>query len=148
MLTKSMEDYLERILRIEKTKGFSRVSDIAKELDITYPSVSEMLKKLSDMNFVKYEKYGNIILTKKGKKIASSVEERHNLWVSFLVSIGIEESKAKRDACKLEHDVSGKSMKILGNFLNYILKSEEGEKILKNFLKFNHKRKGGKDIGN
>ena len=49
------EDYLRSIYEIVERKGFARVRDIARELNVKPSSVVEMLKKLQEMNLVIYE---------------------------------------------------------------------------------------------
>ena len=133
MITRNIEDYLESILILEREFGYARVSDIAKRLGITYPSVSEMMKKLGEFGYINYRKYGKILLTDLGREIAKDVEKRHNLWVSFLTSLGINIEKAKKDACRLEHDISKSSVEKLSKFLDYVLNTEEGREFLQKF---------------
>ncbi len=140
MITRNIEDYLEAILILEEDVGYARVSDIAKRLGITYPSVSGMVKKLGELGYIHYKKYGKVMLTKEGKELAQDVMRRHNLWVSFLTSLGINREIAKKDACRLEHDISELSVEALSRFLDYILTSEEGKRLLNNF---SEKGKGG-----
>ena len=47
-LTYVMEDYLEAIFDLDQEKKFIRVKDIAKRMDVKMPTVSSMLKTLSD----------------------------------------------------------------------------------------------------
>ena len=140
MITRNIEDYLETILILEREIGYARVSDIAKRMGITYPSVSGMVKKLGEFGYIHYKRYGKVNLTKLGKELAKDVERRHNLWVSFLTSLGIDMEIAKKDACRLEHDISGITAEILNEFLNYILHSKEGRELLH---RFSENKKGG-----
>ncbi len=52
MYSQSVEDYLEAIYNIITNKGYTRTKDIAKELNVTPPSVSAMLKKLQDNGLI------------------------------------------------------------------------------------------------
>jgi len=70
MTTRSMEDYLETIWNLQDKKGYVKGKDIADKLEVTRPSVSEMIKKLSENEYIIYEKYGGIVFTAKGKKIS------------------------------------------------------------------------------
>lgn len=70
MTTRNIEDYLEAIWDLQKNKGYIKVKDIADKLEVTRPSVSEMIKKLSENEYIIYEKYGGIIFTGRGKKLA------------------------------------------------------------------------------
>ena len=83
-LSHSMEDYLEAIYNIISGKGYARTKDIAKELDVTSPSVSAMLKKLQNEEFIFYEKYSGVTLTPKGEKIAKAIKHRHDTLTKLL----------------------------------------------------------------
>ena len=45
MLSRKAEDYLEAVWVVTKRKGYARIKDIASELDVKPPSVTEMMKK-------------------------------------------------------------------------------------------------------
>ena len=62
-LTNSQEEYLKVIYILEKSTGKSRVTDIAKKLKITKPSVNRAIKSLRDLDLIEYEVYGEINLT-------------------------------------------------------------------------------------
>ncbi len=53
---------------------------------------------------------GRIILTKSGLEIAQCINERHELIQAVLMSLGVDEATADADACKLEHELSEKSL--------------------------------------
>ena len=50
MTTRNMEDYLEAIWNLQNKKGYVKAKDIAERLEVSRPSVSEMIKKLK-INF-------------------------------------------------------------------------------------------------
>ncbi|MHC2994579.1 MAG: transcriptional regulator MntR [Candidatus Atribacteria bacterium] len=120
MTTRNMEDYLEAIWNLHSKKGYIKAKDIADKLEVTRPSVSEMIKKLSENNYILYEKYGGIVLTAKGKKLALEIKRRHNLFAEFLRIIGVSEKNAQQDACKLEHDISPETIDCLLEFVEFI----------------------------
>ncbi|GAB4112140.1 MAG: metal-dependent transcriptional regulator [Candidatus Caldatribacteriota bacterium] len=120
MATRSVEDYLEAIWELQDKKGYIKAKDIAQKLEVSRPSVSEMVRKLSEDKFIQYEKYGGIIITPKGKRLAQEVKKRHNLLVNFLRIIGVDEDNAQKDACKLEHDVSPETIDCLIKFVEYV----------------------------
>jgi DtxR family Mn-dependent transcriptional regulator len=140
MTTRNMEDYLEAIWDLQKNKGYIKVKDIADKLEITRPSVSEMIKKLSENEYIIYEKYGGIIFTGKGKKLAQEIKKRHNLFVEFLKIIGVSEENAQQDACKLEHDVSPETITCLLEFVEFISLLPESSKWKENFQEYLKKR--------
>ena len=55
------------------------------------------------------ESTGFITLTEQGLSIASSVYERHQIIAKLLMSLGVSEETALKDACKIEHDLSEES---------------------------------------
>ena len=140
MTTRNMEDYLEAIWNLQDKKGYVKAKDIADKLEVTRPSVSEMIKKLSENEYIIYEKYGGIIFTVKGKKLAQEIKRRHNLLVDFLKIIGVDEQNAQTDACKLEHDVSPETITCLLEFVELFSILPESSKWKENFQEHLKKR--------
>src|SRR5690606_5362307 len=81
----SKEDYLKVIYELGGENDLVSNKDIATRLDISAPSVSEMIKKLLQDGFVEYTLYQGIRLTKYGTKEAKKIRNRHLLWEFFLV---------------------------------------------------------------
>ena len=133
MTTRNMEDYLEAIWNLQSRKGYIKVKDIADKLEVTRPSVSEMIKKLAENNYILYEKYGGIVFTDQGKKLAQEIKRRHTLLVEFLKIIGVDEQNAQTDACKLEHDVSPETITCLLGFVEFISLLPESSKWKEKF---------------
>lgn len=106
-LSQSMEDYLVTALYLSRLTGKVRISDIAKKLDISKPSASEAMEKLSQLGYVKRVKYKPISLTSKGKKVAQEIFCKHNVVKNFLIHhVGVKEDIAEKDAFKMEHIIS------------------------------------------
>jgi len=122
-LTKSNEDYLEAIYLIEKEKKSVGVKDISVFLDISLPSVSEAVKKLNKKNLVKNERYGKILITRKGEKTAIKVYDKHKTLLDFLTKIlKVENKTALQEACLIEHVISSDTNKKLKKFVKKGLK--------------------------
>ncbi len=117
-LSQNIEDYLEAIYTLKKEKKQVRPKEIASMLGVKLPSVTEMSRKLSDKGFVKYERYGAIELTLKGKNIAKNTYEKHRFLIKFFIRLGVDEKTAARDACLAEHALSGKTISKLKEFAN------------------------------
>ncbi len=114
------EDYLETILMIEREQNESgvRITDIAKKLGVTKPSVIRSIKNLASEGFVTQESYGDIYLTEKGRLKAGQVLGRHKVIRTFLEEIlGVDPEQADADACKIEHVVSSETMEKLSSFI-------------------------------
>lgn len=106
---KSSEDYLEAILLIQQKRGCVRSIDIVNLLGFSKPSVSVAMKKLRENNYIIMDGEGYITLTDSGMEIAQKVLEKHNFIAELLISLGVNESTAYEDSCKIEHDISEES---------------------------------------
>lgn len=67
-LTPALEDYLAVIQEILQKQPAARVSTIARKMGVSLPSVTNAMKRLAELEYVEYEKYGYITLTEKGKE--------------------------------------------------------------------------------
>lgn len=115
----SGENYLETILLLTNKNGSVRSIDIAAELDFSKPSVSRAIKILKEAGMVIVEKSGNLILTEAGRIRAEQIYERHNVIAEFLSSVlGVEESVAEKDACRIEHIISTETFEKIKEHLN------------------------------
>ncbi len=113
MKQKSIEDYL-RIIHLLGGHDKARISNIAKELGVTKPSVTKMMKKLAEESFIRREAYSEIILTKKGLAKARKIQRKFNIIKEFLRTIGYkDEKKICEEAHKLEHSFSDRTIMLL-----------------------------------
>ncbi|NLM89411.1 MAG: Fur family transcriptional regulator, partial [Syntrophomonadaceae bacterium] len=64
-----MEDYLEMVYRLSRDKGYTRISDLASALNVQPPSATNMVQKLSETPYLKYERYGLLKLTESGEEV-------------------------------------------------------------------------------
>ena len=111
----SAENYLETIYMLHKSKGMVRSIDIANELDYSKPSISVAMKNLRENGYIEVDKDGHITLLNKGLEIAERMYERHTVISKFLVNLGVEETVATEDACKIEHVISDESFEAIKN---------------------------------
>src|SRR5205814_715441 len=81
--SQSAEDYLERIHELIEEKGYARVVDIASSLQVKQASVTSMVQKLGELGYLNYEKYRGLILTDKGRAVASKIQKRHETLSRF-----------------------------------------------------------------
>lgn len=109
-MTKSLEDYLETIYILSEESGFTRVVDVAKKLGVKMPSVNNAVKELASIKLVRYEKYREITLTKEGVIVARKVFGHHMILKEFLLSIGVPDEEAEREACLMEHILSDETI--------------------------------------
>jgi len=140
-LTKGFEDYLEAIYVLIEAKGYARTKDIAYQLRVSSPSVTEMLHRLEKDGLVEYERYAPVRLTKKGEKIAKTVKTRHDTLTKFFKIINVEDATAEKDACAVEHELSPETLEKLTNFVEYVEDTPIKPKWLIDYKKYSKKAK-------
>lgn len=104
-LTPSEEDYIEMIYRLYLESKHIQAREISEHLNIKPPSVTKMLKKLSDKNLIIYKKYGDVELSNLGKNVGKSLLHRHNVVYEFLEVIGIDNDIHEQTE-KIEHTLN------------------------------------------
>jgi Mn-dependent DtxR family transcriptional regulator len=107
------EDYLQTIARLDKAFGEARISDIAKVLNVSKPSASQMVERLEKEGSASHERYGALKLTPKGHRAAAHVIERHEALAEFFTTLGISKKIQDHDIHGLEHYLSPITLKKL-----------------------------------
>ncbi len=103
----SREDYLETILVLSKRNKVVRSIDIAVEMGYSKPSVSRAVGILKDAGYIVVDSKGFITFTEKGKEKAEKIYDRHINIAKYLTEVlGVTESVALEDACRMEHVLS------------------------------------------
>lgn len=102
----SGEMYLETILVLKRRTGEVRSIDIAREMNLSKPSVSRAVGILKKDKYIEIDKDGYITLTESGQNVAENIYERHCVLTACLIKLGVDEKTAAEDACKIEHDIS------------------------------------------
>ena len=114
----SAEDYLEMILVLKRKKGSIHSIDIAREMNFSKPSVSIAMKKLREENLITINEHHEIDLTDAGRKIAETIYERHVFISETLMRLGIDETTAVKEACRIEHVISQETFEKLKAAVN------------------------------
>ena len=109
----SAENYLETILILSQRQAAVRSIDIVNELGFSKPSVSVAMKNLRNNGFITMDSSGFITLTEGGRKIADMIYERHRILSRWLIHLGVEETIAVEDACRIEHVISPESFQAI-----------------------------------
>ena len=116
-LTKALEMYIKVAYELQDELGSATVSDMAERLSVKAPSVTAALQKLDSMGMVKYRKYQNVKLTRKGIAVARKLDERNRTILDFLLMIGVDEQIAINDACEIEHVVNPETIEKMAQYL-------------------------------
>ncbi len=130
-LTQTEENYLKAIFTLsEKGNGSVNTNAIAKSLETSASSVTDMYKKLLEKDLIIYQKYKPIRLSKIGKKIATNLIRKHRLWECFLVEkLNFNWSEVHDIAEQLEHIKSELLIEKLADFLGNPLFDPHGDPI-------------------
>lgn len=106
--------------------GYARVSDVARQLNITRGSVSISLRPLKKAGLVDQDENRHLRLSEKGQGLVSAVKTKRHLLQRLLAEIlCVAPEQAEIDACKLEHLLSNETARQLLSFLRF-LDAKEG----------------------
>lgn len=133
--TPTVEDYLETVYKLTRSKGYAKVVDISERLNVRPPTVTSMIQKLDKKGFIKYEKYREISLTEAGKKVAKQVSDTHSKIMKFLTMIGVDEKTAYADTEGIEHHVHPSTIRKIDSLVLFAEKNPKWVKRLKRFTK-------------
>ncbi len=109
ILHESGENYLEAILQLRQAGNAVRSIDIATHFGFSKPSVSRAMGILKNEHYITIDDSGYIHLTETGSAVANKILERHQLLAQYLVALGVDETIALQDACRIEHVISEQS---------------------------------------
>jgi len=106
-LSRSVEDYLKAIYHLSSQGGFASTSDIAAMLLVAPPSVSGMIRRLSDSGLIEHVPYRGVQLTNQGRRAALRMIRRHRVLELYLTErLQYDWDGVHDEAERLEHAVS------------------------------------------
>ena len=117
-IQESGEMYLETILILSKEKSMVRSIDVSEYMNYSKPSVSRAVSLLKDGGYLTVESDGALVLTDEGRRVAENILERHETLSRVLVGLGVSESIAVEDACRIEHVISAESFEAIKKYLS------------------------------
>lgn len=116
-----MEDYLEVIWRLQRTRQVIRVKDIAAAMSVRMPSVTAALRTLANEGLVTHGRYAHVELTDAGRELAQQVSRRHVTLAGFLRDIlQVDPGRADSEACELEHALTPETLHRLTGLLEFV----------------------------
>ena len=116
-ITHSAAHHLLAIHELVGSRGYARVTDVAKELDITTGSASTNLKSLKAKGFVVEDENRFVKLSDEGSRLAEAILERRSVLQEFFTSVlDVDPKIAEIDACKTEHLLSAETTKKMAAF--------------------------------
>lgn len=107
MITREREDYLKTIYKLQQDDAPVRTTAIAKALGVEPASVTGVIKRLAELNYVEHQPYKGVMLTRTGELIALEVIRHHRLIELYLIrALGYSWDEVHSEAERLEHAVS------------------------------------------
>lgn len=117
-ITHSAAHHLIAVKELRETRGYARVTDVARFLNITTGSASTNLKNLKSKGFIIEDENRFLELSEEGAQLALAVLTRKEIFYRFLVDVlNVGEEQAEIDACKTEHLISAETASKLEKFL-------------------------------
>ena len=130
MLSQAVEDYLKTIYKLQQDGESVSTSDIARSMDVSSASVTNMVKRLAQLNLVEYESYRGVTLTSTGEKVALEIIRHHRLLELYLREVmGYSWDKVHEEAEHLEHHISEEFEEKLDELLGYPTHDPHGDPI-------------------
>lgn len=125
------ENYLKTIFHLSTPQTVAvNTNAIADALKTKAASVTDMLKKLAEKDFINYIKYQGVTLTPTGNQTALNIIRKHRLWEVFLVDkLNFKWDEVHDLAEDLEHINSTKLINSLEEFLGFPKFDPHGDPI-------------------
>lgn len=124
-ITHSGAHYLMSVQKLIDEQGYARVSDVARNLDITPGSASIMLKSLKEKGYIEEDHNRFLRLSPLGHRLALSVQSHRRIVITFFKDVlHIDPAQAEIDACKIEHLISTETGEHLLSFLQFLLSDD------------------------
>lgn len=107
-----------------------RPVQVARALSVSRPSVTAMVKRLSEAGYVSYARYGRLNLTAQGRAVADRVKDRHRKLKRFLSLLGLDEATQENDIEGWEHCLSAATLNCLNDLTDFL---EARPKLVESF---------------
>lgn len=104
MATEIKENYLKAMYFLDQKDRNISLTALANEMNVSKPTVNDMVKKLEGKGWLRYKKYKPLQLTEEGRKTAALIIRKHRLTEMFLVEfMGFGWEEVHEIAEEIEH---------------------------------------------
>jgi DtxR family Mn-dependent transcriptional regulator len=125
-LTHSMAHYLLTIHKLKETKGYARVTDIAKDMGLTKGSVSTALNNLKKRELVEEDESKFLSLSQEGHdQVHAILSSRTLLYYFFKDILNVDDKTAHNDSCLMEHLLSSETREKFFKFMKMVTENTE-----------------------
>lgn len=120
MATSTKENYLKALYSLHINGQSINVTELSKKLNVSKPTVNNMIKSLQEKGWVIYKKYKPVEFTIKGQKAAALIIRKHRLTEVFLSKImGFGWEEVHEIAEEMEHITSSIFFDRMDEMLQY-----------------------------
>jgi DtxR family transcriptional regulator, Mn-dependent transcriptional regulator len=142
-LSESIQHYLREIYKLHAEEGEVTVTALARRVNVSDPSASAMVKKLTALSLAQHEPYRGVELTPAGERVAVEVIRHHRLLELYLAeTLGLDVDDVHDEADRLEHALSEELEQRIDKALGYPTHDPHGDPIPNADLKWpNDKRR-------
>ena len=120
MPSQTKENYLKSIYALADSNGNVSLSDLSREIGVSNPTANNMVKKLQEQGWVRYEKYRPLQLTEQGELVASLIIRKHRIAEMYLVEkMGFGWEEVHDIAEEMEHIDSDLLFERMDRMLDY-----------------------------
>lgn len=151
MPSQTKENYLKSIYFLSQKSKDVSITELSKDMNVSKPTANNMVKKMKEKGWVKYEKYKPVKLTNKGEKLGALIVRKHRLTEMFLSQImGFGWEEVHDIAEEIEHISSTSFFDRMDEILGFPSNDPHGSPIPdKNgkILKINHLKLSNINIG-
>ena len=153
MQTQTNENYLKAIYFLSQENIDVSITELSKKMEVSKPTVNNMVKKMQDKGWLYYEKYKPIKLTVKGKRLGALIVRRHRLTEMFLSQImGFGWEEVHDIAEEIEHISSTLFFDRMDEILGFPtldphgspIPDKKGKVVAVNYLNLAHIKEGQK----
>ncbi|WP_067782666.1 metal-dependent transcriptional regulator [Actinomyces vulturis] len=125
------QDYIKAVWACEEWswKGAS-ITELARHMNVAMSTASENVSRLAEAGLVHHEPYRPVVLTDKGRAIATQMVRRHRLIETYLVQhLGYDWDEVHDEAEILEHAVSDRLIAAIDEILDHPTRDPHGDPI-------------------
>jgi DtxR family transcriptional regulator, Mn-dependent transcriptional regulator len=129
-LTRSEQDYLKALYVLAPAGGAVATSRLAEQLELSAPSVTNMLGKLAAARLVAHTPRAGARLTAPGRRVALEMLRRHRILETFLVRVlRLDWAEVHADAEVLEHHISDRVLDAIDRLVGHPHEDPHGHPI-------------------
>lgn len=130
MRSRSVDDYLKALFKLEAGDQAVSTTALAKHMKVTAASATGMIQRLARDKLVDYRRYYGVRLSPEGRRIALRVIRNHRIIEMYLAEeLGLSWDQVHEEAERWEHVVSTEVVERMANRLGNPERDPHGQPI-------------------